>query len=196
VESPRLIIIDVWAAFRPPSKSQGNQWEQDYAHGRMVKQLVDAHGCAMLILHHTKKAEAADVFDEISGTLGLMAAVDTGMVLTKARNDCEAILHMTGRDLEEGKIALNFDKETCTWHNQGPQDQQEEGKVRKAILEYLRSNPTAKFTPIEISDATNQNAGSIRMACLRMISDGAIRKEGGKYSWPGTGASSGMDIPI
>lgn len=183
-ENPRLVIVDVWQKFKPPVRTGGSQYEQDYAHATAVKKVADDAACSSLILHHTKKAEAEDVFDEVSGTLGLTGAADATLILARARNDSEAVLHMTGRDLEEGKLALRFDGSTLTWVSEGPAERREEGKVRKAIFDTLKANPGSSYSHSDLANLTGQKDASVRQACLRMVQDGAIRKVGYRYSWP------------
>ena len=65
-------------------------------------------GFAVLVLHHTRKAEADDPLDTVSGTLGLVGCADTALVL--ARSPAGTTLYVRGRDLEEREDAIVFDR--------------------------------------------------------------------------------------
>src|SRR5262249_28256326 len=77
VEAPRLIIIDTLAQFRKMSDGKAQAYADDYAAISDLQKLTSKHNIGIVIVHHDRKAEADDVFDTVSGTLGLSAAADT-----------------------------------------------------------------------------------------------------------------------
>lgn len=195
-EAPRLVIVDVWQKFRPPSRTTGNQYEVDYEAGGAIKRLADEHGISVLILHHCKKAAADDVVDEISGTLGLAGSADGLLVLHRVRGENEATLNVTGRDVDDQKLALTFDPDHCTWKCEGPAEQRSQGKVKSAILDWFKRNAGASMFPGEVADALREQLGksatasTVRTVLLRLVDAGALRKVGGKYAWPGIGTTT------
>ena len=56
---------------------------------------------------HTRKAEANDFVETVQGTFGTAAAADTIIVVKRRRDQADATLHITGRDVEEQELALN-----------------------------------------------------------------------------------------
>lgn len=53
----------------------------------------------MLLVHHTRKQQADDSFDRISGTNGLLGAADGAFILEKEkRTSNTASLEVSGRD--------------------------------------------------------------------------------------------------
>ena len=63
----------------------------------------------MIVVHHTRKQEASDFLDAVSGTNGIAGAADTILVLKRDREDNGAILHVTSRDAKEGSYSLQFE---------------------------------------------------------------------------------------
>ena len=60
--------------------------------------------------------ESSDSFDMISGTNGLLGASDGAFVMQKEkRTDNKAVLEVTGRDQQDQKLWLNFNRERCVW---------------------------------------------------------------------------------
>jgi len=52
----------------------------------------------------------------VSGSTGIIGAVDSLYVLEKdSRTDNKAKLHVTGRDIEDMQLLLEFDRTTSTW---------------------------------------------------------------------------------
>ena len=60
--------------------------------------------------------ESSDSFDMISGTNGLLGAADGAFVMQKEkRTDNKAVLEVAGRDQQDQKLWLNFNRERCVW---------------------------------------------------------------------------------
>ena len=71
----------------------------------------------MLIVHHTRKEKAEDIFDMISGTNGLLGAADGAFALTKEkRTSNNATLDIVGRDQPDMKIKLVRDTKRLVWN--------------------------------------------------------------------------------
>ena len=75
-----LIIIDTLQRIRELSGEQYS-YAKDYEVIKSLKAFADKHGICFLIVHHTRKMEAEDSFDMISGTNGLLGAADGAFVL-------------------------------------------------------------------------------------------------------------------
>ncbi len=81
-----------------------------------LKRLADACGVCLLLVHHTRKQQADDKFDMISGTNGLSGAADGAFLLQKEkRTDGTATLDVVGRDQQDQRLYLIKDKEHLTW---------------------------------------------------------------------------------
>lgn len=64
--------------------------------------------------HHTRKMEASDGFDMISGTIGLLGAADGAFILQKKkRTDPTATMQVVGRDQPDQELTLEFNQERC-----------------------------------------------------------------------------------
>jgi hypothetical protein len=184
VPEPRLAVIDVWARFRSPGRVRASAYDQDYEAAAPVKDLADSAGAAVVVVVHTRKASADDVFDEVNATTGLTGAADATLILCRARNENEAVLHLTGRDVEEGTIALEFVPDTCTWHHRGSAHEREHSRAQQAILDALRRNPGSSYFPGELAELLDMSAGTVRTTLLRLHDAGDVRRSGSKYSWP------------
>lgn len=67
-------------------------------------------------MHHTRKQNADDKFDMISGTNGLLGAADGAFLLTKEkRTNNTAVLEVSGRDQQDMKLHLVRNEETLAW---------------------------------------------------------------------------------
>ena len=83
--------------------------------GRM-KQFADKHGVCLLLVHHTRKQQAGDKFEMISGTTGLLGCADGAFLLQKEkRTDLSATLDIVGRDQPDQKLHLIRDADKLIW---------------------------------------------------------------------------------
>lgn len=81
-----------------------------------LKRISDSKGICLLLVHHTRKQKADDIFDMISGTTGLYGGADGAFVLYKdKRTSSEAMLDVSGRDQQDQRFTLNKNPETLLW---------------------------------------------------------------------------------
>lgn len=111
-----LIIIDTLKRVREAG-GVDYSYASDYDIVARLKSLADSYNVTMLIVHHTRKQKAEDIFDMISGTNGLMGAADGAFVLSKEkRTSNNATLDVAGRDQQDTKIHLVRDTEKLIWN--------------------------------------------------------------------------------
>ena len=80
---------------------------------------ADESGVCLLLVHHTRKQQADDRFDMISGTNGLLGAADGAFLLQKERRtDCSATLDISGRDQQDQRLYLTRNSERLIWELQ------------------------------------------------------------------------------
>jgi hypothetical protein len=102
-----LIILDTLGKVKQARRSGDEAFQVDYALGSQFKSLIDsAPGSTLLVIHHTRKATAADFIDLVSGTQGLAGSVDFILALQRNRHEHDAVLSVTGRDITENEYAL------------------------------------------------------------------------------------------
>lgn len=92
-----LIIIDTLKRVREAGGADYS-YASDYDIVARLKALADSYKVTMLIVHHTRKQKAEDIFDMISGTNGLMGAADGAFVLSKEKrtsNNAKEVTRMT-----------------------------------------------------------------------------------------------------
>lgn len=112
----RLIIIDTLQKIREAFADRYN-YASDYNIVTRLKAFSDKYNICLLIIHHTRKMEADDSFDMISGTNGLLGAADGAFILQKKkRTDNKAVMSITGRDQQDQELTLEFDHERCIWN--------------------------------------------------------------------------------
>lgn len=111
----RLIIIDTLQKIRSVQDEKYN-YARDYTNAARLKEFADKHGICLLLVHHTRKQQAEDSFEMISGSNGLFGAANGAMVLRKnQRCNNKASLEIVGRDLADQLLSINFLPKRCLW---------------------------------------------------------------------------------
>lgn len=111
----RLIIIDTLQKVRE-SGGDTYSYASDYEVITKLKAFADEHGICLLLVHHTRKQQAEDKFDMISGTNGLLGAADGAFLLQKERRTSNtAMLDISGRDQQDQRLYLTRNEERLIW---------------------------------------------------------------------------------
>lgn len=111
----RLIIIDTLQKVRE-SGGDTYSYASDYEVITKLKSFADEHGICLLLVHHTRKQQAEDKFDMISGTNGLLGAADGAFLLQKERRTSNtAMLDISGRDQQDQRLYLTRNEERLIW---------------------------------------------------------------------------------
>lgn len=110
-----LIIIDTLQKVRENADDRYS-YASDYDVIARLKDFAGQTGICLLLVHHTRKQQADDRFEMISGTNGLLGAADGAFLLHKEkRTSCEAVLDISGRDQADQSLHLNRNPETLLW---------------------------------------------------------------------------------
>jgi AAA domain len=187
VPNPTLIMIDTLKHARSPKKTGQSDYDADYeACAPLLRLTQEFPGLAIIAAHHDRKMDAEDVFDTVSGTLGLNGGVDTIAILK--RNAQGVTLHVEGRDLEDSvKKAVHFDRETGRWAVLGEAADVHRSEARARVLDVLRDGPADGMSVSEIMGCAGiKQRDAADKLLQRMAKAGEIiRLKRGKYALPG-----------
>jgi hypothetical protein len=173
VEKPRLVLIDVWLKVRPPRKNGADPYAADYEAAAPLQRYASEHGLAIVIVTHTRKMEAEDPLESVSGTNGITGCADTVLVLSRGAKGMT--LYGRGRDIAEIDTAMKFDD--GRWTVLGDADEVHRSNERRKIIEALvtAGKPVG---PKELAEISGLNYTNVRRMLLRMAAAGEISKTG------------------
>lgn len=168
----KLIVIDTLQRVRPREQRGANLYGQDYAALAPLADLAHKHRVCILVVHHTRKSEAEDVFDRVSGTTGLTAAADGTFVLSRERQSNRATLSMTGRDIEERELVLERNEETGGWIllDDVPEEMQLLSPERQAVIEVYEAGMTNK----DVAALLGKPENTVKQLMWKMRRDGQL----------------------
>jgi hypothetical protein len=176
----KLILIDTLAKVRPANKNE-NRYDADYQAVADWKSLADEFDVGIVLVHHTRKQEADDPLEMISGTNGITGAADSIILLD--RNGQGSFLRGRGRDLEEFAISIRLD-ENGLWQNLGDVDDALRSNERNSILNLLRQTGVP-MSPKHIAHSLSVDENSTQQLLYKMVNKGELEKIGrGQYVLP------------
>ena len=138
----KLVVIDTLQKVRKSNSADSNMYAADYEDISALKRIADQRSIAIVLVHHLrsiadqrsiaivlvhhlrKLKDSSDPFNELSGSTGLMGALDTCLLMKRTnRAEETAKLLVTGRDIEDQDLVLRF--HDCVWNYIGEVDVQE-----------------------------------------------------------------------
>lgn len=173
------MYFDTFARIRPAGSRNGTLYSDDYQALAGLQTVAGKYGLAIMVVHHTRKMASDDPLETVSGTQGLTGAADTVLVLRRNRTDRDALLFVTGRDVEESDVKLRWDPTRCNWSLLGEALSAE----REAVIKILRlsGNPISiKELGLELGKSYDR----VKVLCWRMATAGQILNPSkGMYSY-------------
>lgn len=177
----QLVVIDTLGSAIPSENVSNNyNYLKDYQMMKKYQKLAIRKRISIIMIHHTRKMPAENVFDKISGTRGITGASDVNMVLQK--NVLESTLHIQGRDIEDKIYKLNFSKDNFLFTFSGEEYQVNISPERKKIIEVLSENPEEELRVDKIAELTGKKREATSQL-LRSMRFGGYVIEGSKSGY-------------
>jgi hypothetical protein len=172
-ENLALIIIDTLARIRGGDLKNKTFHAYDYESVAPLVDLADNLNIAILLVHHTRKAEAEDHVNRASGSSGLTGGVDNVFTLTSYSAQKIGKLEISGRYLEDKQLDLRFDK-TCrwTWIDPAEAAKNKMSQERLNIISVLAEH--GPLPPKDIAALLDRKSNPIRALLLKMKKDGEV----------------------
>lgn len=159
----KLVVIDTLQHVRGNSNDK-NAYFGDYRDMNYLRSITSKFPLSLILVHHTRKMDDADPLNTISGSTGLIGAVDGVFLLEKdSRTSDEGKLTIANRDTEGYEFKLLFNRDVCKWvltENVSGNDNDDGRPLVLAIDEFLVNEWEGTATEL--------------CAALREVDDGLI----------------------
>jgi RecA-family ATPase len=168
----KLIVVDTLGrGIADKGRKDRSMYHADYELSSAIQKLAISRKICILLLHHTRKEKSENVFDEISGTTGLTAGLDTMLVLKK--NENKHRLYVTGRDVVENEYNLEFDESNCIWRAEKKISEAKLTVEREEIFDLIKSFGR-KMKTGEIAEALGKSKSNISKMLGKMVNAGTL----------------------
>jgi hypothetical protein len=176
----RLIIFDTQVGIRPPRGRNEEPYEHEKGYMQALTNLCQQHRVAIVLVHHSRKADASDVTDDSLGSNGLVGGVDNYASLKRDPNRKDgAIYQARGRDIRlDDDMLLTWDTMLAQW-NYTPEARQDVTPERQQILKLLEGQPG--LFPKQVAEHLGKPEGSTRQLLMKMKREGQVLLDDGRY---------------
>jgi hypothetical protein len=155
----RLVVIDTLARIRPPRQRNGDWYAEDIALGEELNRLAMTYHVALVLVHHLNKGGATDPLDQVHGTMGITGSADENLILERNCGEADATLLISGRDVDEQKLALQF--KAGAWSILGAAGEYELTCQRKEVLDHVRQEG-GPVSPKETATALGKRRDAVQ----------------------------------
>jgi archaellum biogenesis ATPase FlaH len=183
----KVVFIDTYGRFARGRESTGFQADYDFM--SRLKDITEEFQIAIILTHHTRKLkDDNDIYNDISGTVANIAAVDTILLLQRLRNSSKALLSCISRDFPEKTYELKF-SENCIWEMVGDASPRASTPERQRILDVLIEHGELMPSQIVeyIKDQTPKNISNLLALILQ---EGLVEKGSKRGLWRSAGQYS------
>lgn len=196
-DSKPLVVLDTLGKVMPPAVAGESAYQRDYRIGSQIKRLCDNYpGSSFVSIHHDRKAQSDDFVDAVSGTHGLAGAADTIILLERDRQQNDATLHVTGRDVDEAEYAIISDGGRWNLNGSSLAEASTQsvmqhaksgvGDTSQQIIDFIAANQ-----PVQASQITKEFGSNARVYLKRLADKSRIIRSGyNEYVLPNANARS------
>jgi hypothetical protein len=156
----------------PVSKAASIQRENEPAEwqalSERLQRVVDATGCTIVLIHHTRKPsqqygqprKVDDYFNTARGSNSYMGAVDFALGVQKEQEDAWGTLYYLERDGGSGRLAYDFDiPSLCIWPSDRPLTKPTAADRQAQALAFIVDNPDC--TKVDIAAAVGVEVDTV-----------------------------------
>jgi len=144
-----------------------NSYADTYRPISDIQKIATETGIPIVLIHHTRKggnnSNGEGWADEGMGSQGINSAVDTIILLQKKDGLNEGSMRVKGRDIEERKFSVVFDRDICTWRITGECDisVKTEPAARAELIAVLEKAGPEGMRTGEIEDALGKSNNAV-----------------------------------
>lgn len=166
----KLVIVDVMQKVRTSKDSGQTEYAHDYKDVGELKKVADKHGISILVITHTRKTlDTKNKLNNISGGVGVTGASDNILMImngNRSEDDQskETELFITGRDIPDTELMLQFDSDNCRWKSIGTKKEVTTNRAEKMYA----SSPIVQT----VKSLMAKNGGTWKGTCAELLDSG------------------------
>lgn len=189
-----LIIIDTISRALGHA-DQLDQADMNVAFGSLQRMAMERNICLLLVDHHRKSAGGVgDVIDDVMGATSKVGVADAAIGIYRERGKADAILKVSGRDVDDQELAINFDRDLFTWQLLGTaagiKSESVQSNIVTAITELGGSSTVAKVAEWLKKDRSNTHKEMTELVAKGILIRGGKKGREVAYSIPGVDVKS------
>lgn len=173
----QLVILDTMTrAFSGSVKDWNDVVQVTAALEGIQKEAQARNVCILCVDHHRKGAGTdPDAVIDVLGSTGKVAVADCLWGLYRQRGKSDTTLQVTGRDVENNELALEFDHDTGCWQLLGDTETVRRDSAQLEVINAL-IELGGEATTTEVAGVLNKNVGNVSKALAELVASGHVKK--------------------
>ena len=172
----KLVVIDTMKPVMSTNRAGSKSYDEWVNELRPWVQIASNRAC-ILFVHHTRKKSGEteeNPFETILGSQGIMATVDTVAVMTQKPGSKDALVHMTGKDVEEAE--LFYEWAYPSYREGGDAKRKALGRTQHQYFNYIEQYPGC--TQADIVKTFRVDKAQVSRVIARLVELQMVRKAG------------------
>jgi hypothetical protein len=167
-----LVILDSLFKLTGAAKGNCDVSQRDYDVIDRTRKIALEHGCAIIIVMHSKKgSRGGDPIENLLGTSGNTAAADVACELKRTGHNGK--LTVVGRMVQRAEYELVWhEDDRWGWTIEGEGDDAATGETAEEVLAFLEAQGPSK--PATIAAGVHKSFGAVWMSLNRLQSRGRV----------------------
>lgn len=179
----QLVIIDTLIATLSGRANENDNTTMGAIVNELARIAHDADS-AILLIHHTSKGAAENVFDLLRGASALRGGYDVGMMLERKQNEREALLHLESRDVDCASLTIRQSDNGAGWETLGNGAEIVTIRAGRRIVEAIHEHGEG-LTAEELAVAIGTSPQTVRQQLTVAEGNGLVRREKARRSGSG-----------
>lgn len=146
-----------------------------------LQQFALQNHIALVVVHHSRKsasdiaAGGGDVIDDAMGGTEIAGVTDAVIGIYRQRGERSATLRVTGRDIEEKELAVEFDKELFCWRVVGDARAVKADTLQNDILMAIREHG-GKATAKQLASFLEKRPNNVTRELQELVNKGLLKR--------------------
>jgi hypothetical protein len=177
INSERYTLVIIDTISRALGRAdQMDQADMNVTIGTLQRIALETNIALLLVDHHRKNGgSAGDVIDDVMGATSKVGVADAVMGMYRERGQTGATLKVTGRDVEEQELGINWDAERSCWQLSGTAAGVKSDSLQAEILEEL-DELGGEATAADLAKRINRDRSNVRKELLELVAKGAVAR--------------------
>jgi len=170
-----LVIVDTIS--RALGKAdQMDQADMNVALGSLQRLAIDREIALLLVDHHRKSAsDVGDVIDDVMGATSKASVADAALGLYRKRGEKTATLKVTGRDVDDQELALEWDHDIFCWQMVGDAAGVKTDTVQADIVNAIKEHG-GKATAAQIARFLGKQPNNVSRELQELVAKGVVAR--------------------
>jgi hypothetical protein len=181
-DDPALVVVDILARVKSRQTiKNGSPYDAEYEVMAELMDWASERQLALIVVTHSTKAKAEDVFENVMNTTANTGATASNMVLVRNNGETGGILHIEGKDQPQQELAMDL-IDGFTWQYSGEAQDVQMTQERKEMLIALYNSDNQACTRKQLADMLDTNTNALNRRIMRAQEAGYIKLRDGKVA--------------